>query len=133
MYTLCVLCLGEAVHSYLKGEYHEECAPSSTALRLALTVSPQVDEGLPFGMGHRTSAASGYGLQPLTWHTAAFFPRLSKALPALALCITERGDDLLGHVVLNLAWRGHPVGAQALIGTSWRTQRGDSLGLCWHV
>ena len=93
----------------------------------------QVDEGLPFGMGHRTSAASGYGLQPLTWHTAAFFPRLSKALPALALCITERGDDLLGHVVLNLAWRGHPVGAQALIGTSWRTQRGDSLGLCWHV
>ena len=27
---------------------------------------------------------------------------------------------MLGHVVLNLAWRGHPVGAQALIGTSWR-------------
>ena len=78
------------------------------------------------------SAASGYGLQPVAWHTPAFFSSaegLSKALPALALRTTERGDDLLGHVALNLAWRGHPVGAQALIGTSWLTQLGDSLGL----
>ncbi len=40
---------------------------------------------------------------------------------------------MVGHVALNLSWRGHPAGAQALTGTCWRTQLGDSLGLCWQL
>ncbi len=120
----------------MKDDYHEELAPASTALPPALTVSPQADGGLPFGKGQRTSAASGFQLQPHTWHTAVFFSsrvvlNRGRGCPRHCphwLCATlNEGTTWWG------TWRStcHGVATLLVPRPSLAPAGGPNLGTCW--